>query len=220
MLIKGDTMKSISKIVGLMLLSFILVGCDNSVNRADNTIGLMQDKVTMIINELNQIQTYEANLQADFETTLQEANDDLAVFNNPDTLVEQNIQNRKEHLDTLKVQVQELVDLTPELETLMDSNDLPTSQFQQVNQMINQLAVDINYYIENYQSNLELESMTFKSIAHPDTEYQSFFGVFDNINEISTYNLMNLDKVLGQFEPLNALLINIKVYLVNLQESN
>ncbi|UUX34516.1 YkyA family protein [Fundicoccus culcitae] len=213
-------MKSISKIVGLMLLSFILVGCDNSVNRADNTIGLMQDKVTMIINELNQIQTYEANLQADFETTLQEANDDLAVFNNPDTLVEQNIQNRKEHLDTLKVQVQELVDLTPELETLMDSNDLPTSQFQQVNQMINQLAVDINYYIENYQSNLELESMTFKSIAHPDTEYQSFFGVFDNINEISTYNLMNLDKVLGQFEPLNALLINIKVYLVNLQESN
>lgn len=212
-------MKSIFKIVGLLLLSFVLIACDNSVNRADNTIGLIHEKVTMIINELDQIQTYESNLQADFESTLKDANDDLSIFNNSDTLIAQNIQKRKEHVEALKVQVDELVELTPELETLMDAEVLPTSQFQQVNQMIDQLANDINYYIDNYESNLELESMTFKSIGHPETEYQSFFGVFDNINKISTYNLMNLDKVLGQFEPMNALLINIKVFLVNLQES-
>lgn len=203
----------------LFLLTFsviLLAACDNSLQRADRAIGLIQENVTQIVNELNEVQVLENNLQSDFETMLQ-SSEDLGIFNANDSLVQVNIQNRKDHLTSITERINKLNELVAELENVKKSDTIPTAQIDQVITHLSNLSADLNVYIADYQDNLTEESITFKSIANPETDYNTFFGVFDNINTLSTENHINLDKILVHFEPLTSLLINLKVFLVDAQ---
>ncbi|MRI84799.1 YkyA family protein [Fundicoccus ignavus] len=203
----------------LFLLTFsviLLVACDNSLKRADRAIGLIQENVTQIVNELNEVQVLENNLQSEFETMLQ-SSEDLTIFHANDSLVQVNIDNRKEHLESILESIKQLDELISELENLKSSDTIPTTQIDQVITYLNDLSTDLNTYIIDYQENLVEEEITFKSIANPETDYRSFFGVFDNINTLATENNINLDKILVHFEPLTSLLINLKVFLVDAQ---
>lgn len=203
----------------LFLLTFsviLLVACDNSLKRADRAIGLIQENVTQIVNELNEVQVLENNLQSEFETMLQ-SSEDLTIFHANDSLVQINIDNRKEHLESILESIKQLDELISELENLKSSDTIPTTQIDQVITYLNDLSTDLNTYIIDYQENLVEEEITFKSIANPETDYRSFFGVFDNINTLATENNINLDKILVHFEPLTSLLINLKVFLVDAQ---
>lgn len=203
----------------LFLLTFsviLLVACDNSLKRADRAIGLIQENVTQIVNELNEVQVLENNLQSEFETMLQ-SSEDLTIFHANDSLVQVNIDNRKEHLESILESIKQLDELISELENLKSSDTIPTTQIDQVITYLNDLSTDLNTYIIDYQENLVEEEITFKSIANPETDYRSFFGVFDNINILATENNINLDKILVHFEPLTSLLINLKVFLVDAQ---
>lgn len=203
----------------LFLLTFsviLLVACDNSLKRADRAIGLIQENVTQIVNELNEVQVLENNLQSEFETMLQ-SSEDLTIFHANDSLVQVNIDNRKEHLESILESIKQLDELSSELENLKSSDTIPTTQIDQVITYLNDLSTDLNTYIIDYQENLVEEEITFKSIANPETDYRSFFGVFDNINTLATENNINLDKILVHFEPLTSLLINLKVFLVDAQ---
>ena len=203
----------------LFLLTFsviLLVACDNSLKRADRAIGLIQENVTQIVNELNEVQVLENNLQSEFETMLQ-SSEDLTIFHANDSLVQVNIDNRKEHLESMLESIKQLDELISELENLKSSDTIPTTQIDQVITYLNDLSTDLNKYIIDYQENLVEEEITFKSIANPETDYRSFFGVFDNINTLATENSINLDKILVHFEPLTSLLINLKVFLVDAQ---
>ncbi len=56
-----------------------------------------------------------------------------------------------------------------------------------------------------------MESQSFKSIANPESNYQSFFDALKNVNTHSLMtNLMNLDKVLPHFIKLTNL-VDLKV---------
>ena len=203
----------------LFLLTFsviLLVACDNSLKRADRAIGLIQENVTQIVNELNEVQVLENNLQSEFETMLQ-SSEDLTIFHANDSLVQVNIDNRKEHLESILESIKQLDELISELENLKSSDTIPTTQIDQVITYLNDLSTDLNTYIIDYQENLVEEEITFKSIANPETDYRSFFGVFDNTNTLATENNINLDKILVHFEPLTSLLINLKVFLVDAQ---
>lgn len=203
----------------LFLLTFsiiFLAACDNSLQRADRAIGLIQENVTQIVNELNEVQVLENNLQNDFETMLQ-SSEDLGIFNANDSLIQVNIQNRKDHLTSITERISKLNELVAELENVKKSDTIPTAQIDQVITHLSNLSADLSVYIADYQDNLTEESITFKSIANPETDYNTFFGVFDNINTLSTENHINLDKILVHFEPLTSLLINLKVFLVDAQ---
>lgn len=203
----------------LFLLTFsiiLLAACDNSIERADRAIGLIQENVTQIVNELNEVQVLENNLQNDFETMLQ-SSEDLEIFNANDSLIQENIQNRKDHLTSITESVSKLNELITELENVKKSETIPTAQIDQVITYLTNLSADLEVYIADYQDNLTEETITFKSIANPETDYNTFFGVFDNINTLSTENYINLDKILVHFEPLTSLLINLKVFLVDAQ---
>ena len=203
----------------LFLLTFsiiLLAACDNSIERADRAIGLIQENVTQIVNELNEVQVLENNLQNDFETMLQ-SSEDLEIFNANDSLIQENIQNRKDHLTSITESVSKLNELITELENVKKSETIPTAQIDQVITYLTNLSADLEVYIADYQDNLTEEAITFKSIANPETDYNTFFGVFDNINTLSTENYINLDKILVHFEPLTSLLNNLKVFLVDAQ---
>lgn len=208
------------KTIQLFLLVFsviLLTACDNSIERSDRAIGLVQENVTIVVNELNEIQVLENNLQLDFEAMLENP-DDLSVFNLEDSQVQVNIQNRKARLTSIADTVTKLSELVQELEHVRDSDAVPTEQFNQAIQSIETLTTDLSVYVDHYLENLTEESETFKSIANPETDYNTFFGVFDNVNALAVENNINLDKLLVHFEPLNSLLVNLKVFLVNAQQ--
>ena len=209
-------MKRIKYLLILICSCLFLAACDNALARVDRAVGLIQEDTTGIINDLTEIQTQEKNLQAAFETDLSQNN--LALFNSNDSQVEKNIQERKSHLESINKKRTHLQEMLKELTQGTDNKNLPTDKFQDINSAINQLDQDLATYVNDYTANLALESRSFKSIANPESSYQSFFDVLKNVNTLSTTNLMNLDKVLPHFEKLNANLVNLKVDLVKLKE--
>nr|WP_276933109.1 YkyA family protein [Globicatella sulfidifaciens] len=212
-------MKKIKPFLLTVVLTLFVAGCDNSLERASNTIGLMQDQVTKIVNELYEVQNLENNLQSDFEEDLANANDNLEYFNQDEILVMQNISQRKTHLNNMKDAMKELNSLVPELESAKKNQNLPTGDFDKLATMITNLQTDLTTYTDNYLPNLDLEAQTFQSIGNPNVNYNSFFKVFDNINTLSQDNLYYLDAVLKHFEPLNGLLVDTKVKIVTLKEA-
>ena len=202
-------MKRFKYLLILLCSCLFLVACDNSLTRVDRAVGLIQEDTTAILNDLTEIQTQEKNLQAAFETDL--GQNDLALFNKNDSQVEKNIQERKSRIDDINKKRTHLQEMLKELSQ-------GTDKFQDISTAINQLDQDLATYVTDYAANLALESQSFKSIANPESNYQSFFDVLKNVNTLSTTNLMNLDKVLPHFEKLNANLVNLKVELVKLKE--
>ncbi|AXY25821.1 hypothetical protein CL176_07320 [Suicoccus acidiformans] len=211
-------MRKLIPLITMSLLALLLVACDNSLNRADRTITLVQDHVNEIINELNEIQLQEENLQADFEETLNQS-EDLSAFKNTENKVYQNVQTRQSHLERLQELTGELGNLTKEFETIQRRETLPNDQVNQLLERINQLNTDMSTYVSDYLANLQIEQTTYQSIANAETDYNDFFGVFDNVNTLASTNQMNLEKVLAHFESINTQLINFKVFIANAQEN-
>lgn len=206
------------KRIKIILLSFTVVllgACSNSLDRADRTIGLIQENVTGIIGKISEVQNIESDLQSDFEQTLS-ASQDLSAFNQEDNLVGKNIAKRKELIQGIVEHSKLLKEYVKELKEIPDHPKIPHDQVNKVIEYVDQLTLDIDTYTSNYLQNLDIEKDTFQSIGNPKLNSDLFFQVFNNINLLSTENNMNLDKAVGQFERLNTLLVNLKVYLVNI----
>ncbi|WP_124057410.1 YkyA family protein [Vaginisenegalia massiliensis] len=212
-------MRQLRHVIILVLACLCLTACVNNLDKAERTVGLMQDDVTKIVSELNEIQVQEDNLQSDFETVLNKNQDNLAVFSEKDNLVENNIAQRRQHIQSIEEALKNLKELNKEFESYKDKEKYPKQQIALIVSETYALDKDLTVYLSDYKTNLDLESQTFKSIANPKTDYKGFFGIFDNFNKLSTINSINLDKVLAHFEPLNRALINVKVEVVNMKES-
>lgn len=205
------------QILVIMISLVLLSACGNSLQRAERTVGLIQDHVTSIIGKISELQLQESDIQADFEATIQ-ASEDLSAFKSDQSTIEENVQKRQDLLQEIETDREELLNLVDELQQIPNHQDLPQDQINQVIEYVTQLSEDLDHYVSHYQANLETEAITYKSIANPATDHESFFKVFDNVNLLYTENNMNLDKVLVHFESLNHLLVNLKVYLVNLDQ--
>ncbi|XJS11614.1 YkyA family protein [Aerococcaceae bacterium WGS1372] len=213
-------MKQLNKIVVVLVVSLILTGCNNAVERTNRLITLLQENITAIVNELTEIQLAENNLQAEFETTLDSGSDDFSGFMSNDSPIQQNIQRRKDHLSKLDEHRNDLLSLIEEVENQSAKTPLPVEQVNSHISQLNGLAEELSIYIIDYSANMDTESIIYKSLANPETDYTSFFSVFDRVAVLQTTNNINLERILGFFEPINTQLINFKVYLANLQENN
>lgn len=211
-------MKKLKTIIILLTATLFIAACDNSVQRASNAIGLIQDKVTKIVSDLYEVQNLENKIQLDFETDLTAANNELSYFNQDGIAVLQNVAKRKEHIESIDKSMKELKELVPELVNTSKNTALPGQDFSTIETMIQNLETDLTKYTTDYLKNLDLEFQTFRSIGNPETNFASFFKVFDNINLLSAENLFNLDIVLKHFEPLNSLLVDTKVRVITLLE--
>lgn len=204
----------------MLVLCLALVACSQSVERGLRTTELVQDNINSITNNLNEIQRLENAIQTDFETTLRQGDQDLSVFNKSDNPIMTNVANRNKLLDQLQKASDTIEELNEEMVSQLEKSDIPKDQTKEIVELVAAMKQDLNVYTSDYKKNLELEKQTYQSIANPDTNYDNFFGVFNNIDVIMTNNQMNLEKVLGYFEKINAHLIDFKVYLTNLKESH
>ncbi|MCR8968856.1 YkyA family protein [Facklamia sp. 7083-14-GEN3] len=203
------------KILILLSLSILIVGCGNSLERAKRTVSLIQDNVTLIIGNISEIQNREFDLQQDFEATIN-LSEDLSGFGQSDNPLNKNIEKRKELLAEMEESRQQLLELCQELEEIPENDQLPKDQITKVIEYTTNLCDKTDIYISNYLENIETEDQSYKSITSEEIDHETFFAVFDNVNLLYTENNMNLDHILEYFEPLNTLLVNLKVYLVNI----
>lgn len=211
-------MKRFSKILFLSLSFIFVTACDNSVDRADKTVTMIQDEITAVVNDLTEIQVLENNVQADFEATLN-ARDGFEAFNHDEAPIFTNIQNRKNHLNNLKERIDQVKKLSDEFSKQAESGPLSQDQVLQQAELLLKLSETLTVYVNDYLNNLETESIIYRSITNPDMNLDNFFNIFNRVQVLQTNNEMNLEQVLAYFEPINTQLINFKVYLVNLSES-
>ena len=206
-------------IMSLFFLIPFLVACEKSFERAERAITLTQEQVTSIINDLGKIQHLERDLQSDFEATI-EKSEDLSSFASDDSPIMYNLEARRQHLKAIQEKELKLTNLVEELENQVKSTSLTTESVQALINDVNALLNELTVYTTDYLNNIDLEKQTYQSIANPETDYASFFKVFDNINLLNSTNEINLERVLGYFEPLNTRLVNYKIELVKQREAN
>ncbi|MGX7108446.1 YkyA family protein [Facklamia miroungae] len=204
-----------TKVIVMLSLSLLLIGCGNSLERAKRTVGLIQDNVTLLIGNISEIQNREFDLQKDFEATIH-LSDDLSGFGQSDNPLNKNINTRKDLLEEMEESRQQLLELCQELKDIPQNDQLPMDQINKVIEYTTNLCEKTDVYISTYLENIETEDLSYKSITNPATDHETFFAVFDNVNLLYTENNINLDHILEYFEPLNTLLVNLKVYLVNI----
>lgn len=208
------------KLSFLLIFTVVLMGaCNNSLERANNVVTLIQEKVNFIVSSLTEIQSFENSLQNNFEQDITNAGNYLSYFSNDQALVLQNVSLRRDRITKIKETEQEIINLLSELETASRDTNLPVADLKQLISLIQNLDVDLQTYVTDYDQNIRLEEQTFRSIANTHTNYASFFQVFDNVNTLYETNIYNLDQVLKHFEAINRLLVDTKIKLVNLADS-
>lgn len=211
-------MKKIIKYLSILLISTLLFGCDNSLERSKRTIDALQDNMTQIINILNEIQNEEENIQRDFEATLN-SEDGLTAFGDENSAIQINVSEREYQLGLLSEQVVALEKYIEEFTTFTDAELLDRQEVIQQIDLFNQLQENLAVYSKDYQANIQSEQQIYYSLSDPEIDYNRFYQIFEQIETLMTTNHINLEKILGYFEPINTQLINFKIYLVNLAES-
>ncbi|MBG9982710.1 YkyA family protein [Aerococcaceae bacterium DSM 111020] len=212
-------MKKLIKSLSLFLVMLLIVGCSQSVERSDRTITLIQDNMTNVINVISEIQFNEQELQQQFESMIN-SEQELQAFANEEASIYQNIQTRQELMKKLDEHRNTLADLRDEIKVQAERNELPSDQVQQVDQLMEGFVNHLEVYTTDYQANLTTEKQLYQSMANPDLDYTQFFNLFDKISVLTTNNQMNLEKVIELVEPINTILINLKVHLANIQEAS
>ncbi|UPQ85574.1 YkyA family protein [Ignavigranum ruoffiae] len=211
-------MKKYIQLLLIPCLILALTACDSSISRIDRTFTLVQENITKIVNELTEIQLLESHVQDDFETTLK-ASEDLSAFRAEDSVILQNVNQRSEHLNNLADLITELDKLIEEINNQEPNKDEQIkAQVDAIVAELEPLTANLKVYLKDYQDSLQPEKQTYQAVANPNNDYTTFFKVFDNVNILNKTNQINLEKVLGYFEPINAKLIDFKVYLTNLKK--
>lgn len=211
-------MKKYIQLLLIPCLILALTACDSSINRIDRTFTLVQENITKIVNELTEIQLLESHVQDDFETTLK-ASEDLSAFRAEDSVILQNVNQRSEHLNNLADLINELDKLIEEINNQEPNKDEQIkAQVDAIVAELEPLTANLKVYLKDYQDSLQPEKQTYQAVANPNNDYTTFFKVFDNVNILNKTNQINLEKVLGYFEPINVKLIDFKVYLTNLKK--
>ncbi|MGX7349362.1 YkyA family protein [Dolosicoccus paucivorans] len=211
-------MKKITYVSFLLFITIFLVGCSKSLPRAERIIGLMQEEMTSLVAQLNELQALEDELQQDFESTLDQDHS-LELFADTDSPIQQNVFLRKDTINQLRQTLDTILSLENELLDLKDKKNIPEDVLNTIHQEVNAMDEAMDIFLKDYMDNLSLEEKAFASVASDDSNFGSFFKVIEDINTLSTTNEINLDRAITHFEPLNTTLVNAKVELIHSLES-
>lgn len=214
----GDHMEKKLKYPLLVLMTILLIGCNNALERSLRTVEVLQDTITQAINQLNEIQVIENQLQSDFEATMK-SESGLASFNQEDSPILTNLSRRSELIEALSKTTESIQTYAEELQNQSNSGPLPTDQVEAQVNLLTELADNLGVYTADYQTNINYERTIYHSLTNPEIEFTQFFQIFDEVERLFVNNYMNLEHVLGLFEPINTQLINFKIYLINLEQN-
>ncbi|MFL2099868.1 YkyA family protein [Desemzia sp. FAM 23991] len=194
-------MKKIIGAVSFLGLSTVLTGCDTGVAQAVDVTTEIETVENTLIEKLNAIASQEADLQAEFETTLAE-DAELSTLKDGSAAVFENIETRQTDLDSLKEAAENLKGQSDELADL-DSEDLPSEEITNVTDALTTLNGSLDQFTELYGATLTEQESYFQSLVEEDATYETLQTGIEQLNEQHTATndlFIQLDSNLAQLQ--------------------
>ncbi|SFH59409.1 YkyA family protein [Pisciglobus halotolerans] len=192
-------MKKISVPLSLLGVSFLLAGCDTSAKDTLAVTDTLEEKEKGIVEQINAVTAQESQLQKQFSETLK--NDkELKTFKDDSSKVFENIQNRKDALDTIEEDASELSDQSDKLKDIK-GEELPKQDMTNLEEKLDSASGTLDEWLKTYKKDLDQEEKYFKSLSKEDATYETFTNGIDTLNgqhQKSNETLTQLDKQLSE----------------------
>lgn len=181
----------------LLSTSLVLTACTSSVAGVEKDRVSTEEKKEELVIALNGIQEQESAVQQAFTEALS-SDPELASFQDGSAPIFDNIETRKEQLETMKDSMADLLSLREEL-SKYDEEELPQEQIAGLLTSVDEIASVLEPYVSAYESQLQQEEEIFRSFGEEDADFNAFYEGVEKLNETSESNLDAL-------QPLNELL--------------
>lgn len=186
----------------LGLSAFFLASCDGEnlegMQTAVNEIDQIQEE---IITDLNELTNEEANLQDMFTEALS-SDEDLSSFADGSASVFQNIEMRRERLESLRSLDEQFEDQEETLASY-EGESLSGEELDGLNSQIDAFSSQLQAFTDTYDSALTSQEDYFTSIGSEDASYDTFSEGINTINEEQSSiqeELIGLDETLETVE--------------------
>ncbi len=174
----------ISMLLLLFLLSStaLLLGCESDgIETIAETANELEETHEQTVEELNLLLQEEAELQTQFEETL-ETDDDLTTLGDGTSPVFTNLSNRKERIERLGELEEEY---TAHAETLRDytGDILDENELDRLAEEADQFSEILGSFRSEYEQNIEDQENYFEGLAEEDASYDMFTEGINTLNE-------------------------------------
>ena len=157
-------MKKIATKVFLISASLLVfAACSNTKKSAEKTVQEVQDTLPVVVDHLNNIQTFEANLQNDWEDDIAD-DSTLANYAKKKGKVFDNLQQRRESQKQITKTLKVLRDDAIHLSNLQDK-DLPSVEITIVSSNLQKIVESLTEYIKKSEEQLNNEQKFFIEIS-------------------------------------------------------
>lgn len=161
---KECVMKKIGTKVFLISASLLVfAACSNTKKSAEKTVQEVQDTLPVVVDHLNNIQTFEANLQNDWEDDITD-DSTLANYAKKKGKVFDNLQQRRDIQKQITKTLKVIRDDASHLSNLQDKN-LPSVEIKIVSSNLQKIVDSITDYIKKSEEQLNNEQQFFVEIS-------------------------------------------------------
>ena len=157
-------MKKIATKVFLISVGLLVfAACSNTKKSAEKTVQEVQDTLPVVVDHLNNIQTFEANLQNDWEDDISD-DSTLANYAKKKGKVFDNLQQRRDIQKQITKTLKVIRDDASHLSNLQDKN-LPSVEIKIVSSNLQKIVDSITDYIKKSEEQLNNEQQFFVEIS-------------------------------------------------------
>lgn len=141
----------------------VFAACSNTKKSAEKTVQEVQDTLPVVVDHLNNIQTFEANLQNDWEDDIAD-DSTLANYAKKKGKVFENLQQRRDIQKQITKTLKVIRDDASHLSNLQDKN-LPSVEIKIVSSNLQKIVDSITDYIKKSEEQLNNEQQFFVEIS-------------------------------------------------------
>lgn len=186
------------KISWLLLASTLfLTACSSEAESVQSEVQSAYATKEELVVSLNEIQTKEAQIQADFDEAIA-ADEELVNFKDGSASVFANIESREEALESVQSAVTSLQEEAEKLQGF-EGETLPIEAIHAFAATINEINSIVTDYAASYEEQLEQEKQIFESFGSEEADFDTLYDGVETLNGTSDANL-------SQIQPLIDLL--------------
>ena len=187
-------MKKIATKVFLISASLLVfAACSNTKKSAEKTVQEVQDTLPVVVDHLNNIQTFEANLQSDWEDDIAD-DSTLANYAKKKGKVFDNLQQRKD--------IQKQITKTLKVIRDLQDKDLPSVEIKIVSSNLQKIVDSITDYIKKSEEQLNNEQKFFVEISGNKLSKDDLKDKIKELNEAALERQNILEEI---NDPLSAI---------------
>ena len=195
-------MKKIATKVFLISASLLVfAACSNTKKSAEKTVQEVQDTLPVVVDHLNNIQTFEANLQSDWEDDIAD-DSTLANYAKKKGKVFDNLQQRKDIQKQITKTLKVIRDDASHLSNLQDK-DLPSVEIKIVSSNLQKIVDSITDYIKKSEEQLNNEQKFFVEISGNKLSKDDLKDKIKELNEAALERQKILEEINDPFSAID-----------------